>query len=177
MSGFIAWDRTAFDMMKDGVPTQTGRDDRFGISDEILASLSAERQQSVLAEIRQLTSWTRMHKAKEDIRRRIDFAQLADPAFDGEAVNLLTRLIDASPEFNALLSEQCARGISEPTDALEWIWYSSKAKAFSNIAPSGTATSGTAKPPVRLDNVRLLLPAYRAAISDSLKAAREAEIR
>lgn len=177
MSGLIDWCRSAFDMMRDGVPKSDKTDARFGLDDAILANLAAEQQKAAVAEVRRLRTWTRMHKAKEDIRRRIDFASLADANFDGEALSLLSKLVRESEEFSSLEKELLSSGVLQPSDALEWVWYSSKPQAFSLIAATPTALSDKSRPPVNVDSIRLLQPAYRQAISKPLANARKSDIR
>lgn len=169
LAGFIEWDRSAFNFLKEGVPRS--RDERAGTDDDILMQLDPADQRNAIEEIRRLASWTKMHKALEDLKHRIDVAQLEDPTFQPDVHELYKRLLQDDPEFKRVIEDQYACGISRPDQAIEWMWYASQPHAFSTIAPTETATSGKSRPPISLEHVRLLLPAYRKSMTEGLARA------
>lgn len=175
MGGFIEWDRTAFNFMKEGVPRNS--DERLGMDDHILSGVSAEQKTKILEEVRELALWTKMHKALEDIRRRIDVAQLEDPDFTACPDELLERFVHSNKAFRDLQDRQLSANVIRPEQSVEWMWYSSPPSANSLSGPSDTATSAAAKPPIDLHHVRCLLPAYVEHIQRPLANARQRNLK
>ena len=170
MSTFIDWDRSAFDFMKDGVPGNGNV--RAGMDDDVLRDITSQQRSSILSETRLLASWTKMHKALEDIKHRIDVAQLDDASFTADPYQLFKRLLERDDELKSVMTSQAGISIVSPEQSIEWIWYASTKPAISTIAPTRTATSERARPPLGVENIRLLLSRYHDMISKPLSTAR-----
>ena len=174
MSTFIEWDRSAFEFMKDGLPRNS--EERAGMDDDILRNLPREEQENVIREVRLLASWTKMHKALDDIKHRVDIAQLESPNFNADPYTLFKLLISRDEELQSVMKSQSETSIVAPEQACEWLWYASDSPAQSTIAPTKTATSEKARPPIELYHVRLLLPHYLEMVGRALKTSKETPI-